>query len=81
MKRKEQYKNLWTELENFLKNYEELSDRHRSLYDYVGKLKKANVLSQILNEQPSYDMNLAKKNMNFNEKQGIEMNVINNAEL
>jgi hypothetical protein len=61
LKRKEQYKHLWTELEDFLKNYEDLSDRHKSLCDYVGKLKKANVLSSLLNEQSSYDLNATKK--------------------
>lgn len=39
-KRKDIYKLIWTELENFLRAYSDLSDRHKLIYNHVKKIKQ-----------------------------------------
>ena len=39
LNKKDQYKTLWNELESWLKLYENNSDRHKILYDFINKIK------------------------------------------
>ncbi len=42
--KKEQYNLVWIELESWLKHYENMSDRHKVLYDFVNnKLKQKSI--------------------------------------
>ena len=53
LKKKEQYNLVWIELESWLKQYENMSDRHKVLYEFVNnKLKQKSI---IINELSNID--------------------------
>ena len=62
----EQYAKLWNELESWLKHYENLSERHKRLYDFVNsKLKLKSINVNEMNEISNSDK------LNINNKRSI----------
>lgn len=53
LRKVDQYKMLWSELESWLKSYENLSERHKALYDFVNKIKQKYYLNSTLSNNES----------------------------
>lgn len=63
-KRKDIYKTIWTELELFLKSYQDISERHRILYNHV-----RNMLINSIRTENSRNPNDSIKKLNVNQAQ------------
>jgi hypothetical protein len=73
LKKKDQYKALWNELESWLKAFENQSERHKTLYDYISRLKKKSILSS--NELPlNDDQSNSKRNEQILNTNKIDLN-------
>lgn len=70
LKKKEQWKQMWCELDSLTREYQDVSDRHRLLYANISKITRNYVQQQ--QESNNIAINLTKKDAIFN-KNDIEM--------
>lgn len=56
LRRKDVFKTVWTELESYAKSYQDISDRHRILYNHIRNM----LLSTIKTENASRNLDMKK---------------------
>jgi hypothetical protein len=72
IKKKDHFKLLWSDLEAYMRNYQDLSQKHKLLYNYVKKLKINSIKS--LQQQQQQQQNV--KTISINEYNNMSRKII-----
>jgi len=70
LKRKDVYKVIWSELESLLKAYQDMSDRHKTLFMSIKKAKAISTRNELINKKvvDFHSQNQTKQQKNLLEK-------------